>query len=357
MTTERFEVKMKNSKVVVISIVLTLFSALSTFAQDDEARQASGLPSFIGNRPGAQPGLEASLSGSILVQGLDESAKAPQLTIALLANGTLVERQFIQNRGSFKFNNVPRVGGSLVVEVDHQEIARYQLGVMSPPPLQNRQDIVLTSIQISQAVKRRNEVISILNSYQRTGDNQKLFERALNSDKEKKTEMALKLFKQLLDGDPNDYVGWTELGTVYFTMERYGDSEVAYTKAIALKADFVPALINLGKLLLNQKKFDQSIDILEKAVALKPDSPDINHFLGESYLQAKKGSKAVIYLNKAIELAPIEKAEIHLRLATLYNAANLKDRAVSEYKQFLLKTPNYVEKAKIEKYISDNSPK
>jgi tetratricopeptide (TPR) repeat protein len=74
-------------------------------------------------------------------------------------------------------------------------------------------------------------------------------------------------------------------------------------------------------------------------------------------LQAKKGSKAVIFFNKAIELAPTEKAELHLRLASLYDAANLKDRAVAEYKLFLGKVPNHPEKARIEKYIKDNSPK
>jgi tetratricopeptide (TPR) repeat protein len=77
--------------------------------------------------------------------------------------------------------------------------------------------------------------------------------------------------------------------------------------------------------------------------------------LGESYLQSKKGSKAVIYLNEAITLAPIEKAEIHLRLAALYNAAGAKDRAIAEYKSFLEKVPNHAERKNIEKYIRDNT--
>ncbi len=62
-------------------------------------------------------------------------------------------------------------------------------------------------------------------------------------------------------------------------------------------------------------------------------------------------------LNKAIELAPKEKAEIHLRLAMLYNAAGLKDRAATEYKMFLEKVPDHPEKTKFEKYIAENPPK
>ena len=66
--------------------------------------------------------------------------------------------------------------------------------------------------------------------------------------------------------------------------------------------------------------------------------------------------RAVRFYQKAIELAPVQKAEIHLRLATLYNAAGLKDRAVEEYKAFLGKVPGHADAEKFKQYIRDNSP-
>ena len=72
------------------------------------------------------------------------------------------------------------------------------------------------------------------------------------------------------------------------------------------------------------------------------------------YLGAKQGSKAVISLNEAIRLAPQAKAELHLRLAALYNAAGAKDRAVNEYKLFLEKKPDYPDRLKLEAYIKAN---
>ena len=133
-----------------------------------------------------------------------------------------------------------------------------------------------------------------------------------------------------------------------------GDNMV---RAIALKPDFMPALMNGGKLYISQKKPDQAVETLTRAVAAEPESADANQYLGEAYLLARKGSSAVTYLEKAIELQPVEKAEVHLRLAALYNAANLKERAIAEYKKFLEKVPDHPEKVKIEKYISDNSTK
>ena len=94
-----------------------------------------------------------------------------------------------------------------------------------------------------------------------------------------------------------------------------------------------------------------------KAVDVDAASADANHLLGEAYLQNKKGSLAVGYLNKAIELAPVEKAELHLRLAALYNGAGLKDRAALEYKAFLSKVKDHPDRAKFEQYVKENLPK
>jgi Tfp pilus assembly protein PilF len=73
--------------------------------------------------------------------------------------------------------------------------------------------------------------------------------------------------------------------------------------------------------------------------------------LGEAYLQIKKGSKAVPYLTEAAKLG---KADAHLRLATLYNAVGLKDKAALEYEEFLKKRPDYKDRKALEQYISEN---
>jgi tetratricopeptide (TPR) repeat protein len=126
-------------------------------------------------------------------------------------------------------------------------------------------------------------------------------------------------------------------------------------KALEQKPDFMMALMNLGKLELSQKQFDKAVVTFTNAAKADPTSFDAFHYLGESYLQLKQGSKAVIAMNEAIRLAPVEKAELHLRLAALYDAAKLKDRAANEYKLFLSKKPEHPDKEKMEKYIKENT--
>jgi len=53
----------------------------------------------------------------------------------------------------------------------------------------------------------------------------------------------------------------------------------------------------------------------------------------------------------------MEKAELHLRIAALYNAANLRDKAANEYRAFLVKVPDYERRKELQQYIEANSPK
>ena len=122
-------------------------------------------------------------------------------------------------------------------------------------------------------------------------------------------------------------------------------------RAIEVRPGFVLPLLNLGRLRSSKNKFQEAIEPLTQAVELQPTSAEANFLLGEAYLQSRKGSKAVGYLNEAAKLG---KAEAHLRLATLYNAAGLKDRAAIEYEEFLKKQPDYPDRKKLEQYISAN---
>jgi len=170
----------------------------------------------------------------------------------------------------------------------------------------------------------------------------------------KRYDDAILALQQLVAQDPKDFLAWTELGAVFIFKQRYDDSEEAYLRAINERPSFFLAHMNLGKLRYLLKKFDGAIEPLTEAVKIQPSSPDANYYLGESYLQIKKGSKAVGYLYEALKLDPIGRADAHLHLAALYNAAGLKDKAAIEYQEFLKKKPDYPDRKKLEQYIADN---
>ena len=59
-------------------------------------------------------------------------------------------------------------------------------------------------------------------------------------------------------------------------------------------------------------------------------------------------------MNEAIKIDPLGKAEIHLRVAEIYDNVGLKDLAALEYEQFLEKRKDYPDRKKLQKYIAQN---
>ena len=265
----------------------------------------------------------------------------------------VVARQTVSSTGRYRFNNLRSGVYDLAVELDNVEVARIRVELVSPLATDQRQDITL-ELREPVAPSTKPASVSVDDYYPRTQSNQKLFERAQAAMDKKKYIEAVALFNELLASDPKDFQAWTELGTVYLIEQKPTESEKAYVSAVEVRPKFFLALMNLGRLRIMQKNFEGAISPLSAALEVKPTSADANYYLGESYLQIKKGSKAVGYLYQAIKLDPIGRADAHLRLATLYNAAGMKDKAAIEYEEFLKKKPDYPDSKKLRDYIAAN---
>lgn len=267
--------------------------------------------------------------------------------IVLYAGVNVIQRQTISSNGRFRFMGIPNGDYSIVVEYDGREVYRDRFRLSENQNTDIRKDIQL-AMRVTPAPPPKNTGL-----YNRTAANQSLFDQA-KAATEKNFAEAEKLLQRVVTNDDKDFVAWAELGTALFRQEKYSEAEKAYQKSLAGKPDFLAVLINYGKLQLQQKQPEKAVELLTKATEVDPKSAEAQHYLGEAYLQAKKGSKAVVHLNEALKLDPTGKAEIHLRLAALYNAAGMKDRAAVEYEQFLAKRPDYAEKDKLQQYISQN---
>lgn len=269
-------------------------------------------------------------------------------------DGILTERQAVSNGGRFRFLNLPNGIYYLVVEAEGAEVGRVRAEVQSPYKTDFRQDIQLQLSEARPGGAGPPGVVTAADFYKRTRANQKLYERAAQALTDKKYAEAVGLFSQVVGTDAHDYQAWTELGTARLFQGDAGGAEKAYQSASDARPTYAPALLNLGRLRVAGKKFDAAVEVLTKAVALPSPSADAHFLLGESYLQLKKGSKAVPHLEEAAKLG---RADAHLRLATLYNAVGLKDRAAAEYEQYLAKKPDSPDRKKLEEYIKENRKK
>ncbi len=267
--------------------------------------------------------------------------------------GQVVGRQTITNNGRYRFLGVGNGEYFIAVELANEEITRIPIMIQELRKADVRRDIAL-EWRVDSKRSSATGTVSADTFYDRTPENKARFEKALEAMRRKDHAQAASLLGEIVAADPKDFIAWTELGTVHFRENDFDEAEQAYQRALEAKPAFLLALLNLGKTRIANKKFDGAIETLTQTVRLHPQSADANYFLGEAYLQIKRGSKAVGYLYESLRLDPTGYAEAHLRLAVLYNAAGLKDKAAVEYEEFLKKKPDHPDRKKMEQYIREN---
>ena len=270
-------------------------------------------------------------------------------------NGSVLGRQTVPKNGRFRFENLSNGTFFITVMLDNAAISTNRITLSSAISTDYRNDVSLEWRPGPTGKKEeKSGVVSGINRYARPPSNESAFLKAGEAIKKKDYDQAITILRQIVRGDPKDFEAWTELGTVYFLIKDNDEAEKAYLQALDKQPLFILALVNLGKMRLAQKNYEGAIQILTKAIAVKPPSVEAHYFLGEAYLNSGKGSKAVDYMNEALRLEPVTKAEIHLRIAAIYDSVGLKDLAAIEYEKFLQKRSNYAEKKKLQKYIAEH---
>lgn len=310
-----------------------------------------------GAKGGEAAGGENMLFGDFTIdESRAEGKKAATFQVILYRlSGVSVSRQTVSNGGRYYISNVPNGEYELVVEMDGTEVTRQRIMINSPVKSEIRQNIALEwrGSRVGSSTVNAGTV-SIEDLYARSSDNKKLYEKATDALKKNDLDQAINLFTQVVNADARDYQAWNELGTAYFRKDKLSSAETALSKSLEAKPDYQLGLLNLGKVQFQRKNYETAIATLTKVIEKDPTSAQVNAMLGESYLQIKKGSQAVGYLNEAIRLDPQGMANLHLRLATLYHGAGLKDRAAAEYEAYLAKVPDHPNKDKMQKYIAEN---
>lgn len=296
-----------------------------------------------------------TLFGDVRVTAENNALVPKEVTLILrrVPDGE-IGRQTISSRGRYRFTNLKPGEYEILVETEGKEIGRLQqitVGGLSNSPYGFQYDLEFRWRPTAISESTGPGVISATDVYERPASTRSLFQKAEEAVVKKKYDNAVDLLKQILDVDKVDFQAWTALGTIYYAQEKLKDAENAYLQAIEIRPTSARAQLNLGRVRSTQKRFEEAIEPLTKAVELQPTSGDANLLIGECYLQLKKGSKAIPYLNEAANLG---RPEAHLRLGWLYNAAGMKDKAATEYEEYLKKNPDYPDRNKLKDYISAN---
>jgi tetratricopeptide (TPR) repeat protein len=167
-----------------------------------------------------------------------------------------------------------------------------------------------------------------------------IFSLAVKNHQEGKTDIALKLYNQVLKIQPNHSQSLNNLGVIFQNQMNHEKAKDCVEKAIAIKPDYADAHNNLGIIFEKLGENQKAKECYEKAIEIKPDYANAHNNLGIIFKELKDYQKAKECYEKAIELNP-NYANAYNNLSVIF--IKLKDfqKAKECFEKVIAINPNY----------------
>ena len=124
------------------------------------------------------------------------------------------------------------------------------------------------------------------------------------------------LWETTISKNPNSWMAYHNLGTVFLQMGRTDEAIAQFNKALEIDRNYAAAHNSLGNALLRIERVDESLAHLQKALELNPNYAEAHNNLGNTLVQMGKWSQAAAHYTRAFEIDP-RYAEAHNNLGAL----------------------------------------
>jgi tetratricopeptide (TPR) repeat protein len=118
----------------------------------------------------------------------------------------------------------------------------------------------------------------------------------------KKYSEATAIFEAYTERRPGNAWGYYMLGLSAWKNGDLVKSENAFDKALSIDPRHVKSLVNLSRVLIDQKRYDDAIDRVTRATEIDPDSAEAQRLLGRTYYAQGRTNEAEDSYRRALEL-------------------------------------------------------
>lgn len=150
---------------------------------------------------------------------------------------------------------------------------------------------------------------------------------------------AIELIQRAIGINPNVEAYHNNLGSAFKSHGKSDEAIACYRRALELKPDFAETLSNLGIALKDQGKLDEAVDCYLRALKIKPDYAEAHYNLGITYKEQGKADQAAASYRRAIEIRP-NYVKAHSNLGGILNEQAKFQEAATCYQHALQHKPN-----------------
>ena len=150
--------------------------------------------------------------------------------------------------------------------------------------------------------------------------------------------LALRYFSSLIQDFPDSAIipdAYYALGSIHAEEGKFSEAIENFNKVIELsKSDLAgQAAVAIADIYVRQEKFDQAIEAYQDKIKVYP---NLSHLIfpkiGEIFYKLAKYDEALEFYQKSLDVVPLrEMADIHFKLAEIYQAQGKNGQASEEY--------------------------
>ena len=170
--------------------------------------------------------------------------------------------------------------------------------------------------------------------------NEKIFNEAIQHHKNKKLNLAEKLYNEVLKKDPNHIRALNNLGIIYFSLKKFNESIKIFKKTIIIDSNYLSAHNNLGLLFKEIKNYKKAISSFQEAIKINPNYFEAHNNSGLVFYECGEYQKAINSYEKAIIINP-NYFETHNSIGLAFTKCGEYQKAINSYEKAIKINPNY----------------
>ena len=172
--------------------------------------------------------------------------------------------------------------------------------------------------------------------------NEKIFNEAIQHHKNKKLNLAEKLYNEVLKKDPNHIRALNNLGIIYFSLKKFNESIKIFKKTIIIDSNYLSAHNNLGLSFKEIKNYKKAISSFQEAIKINPNYFEAHNNSGLVFYECGEYQKAINSYEKAIIINP-NYFETHNSIGLAFTKCGEYQKAINSYEKAIKINPNVME--------------